>query len=48
MKLGALTETANQHTEGRLADSRSMLDLSVDGLDVVDSVRSRALEPLCG
>ena len=42
MKLGALAVTANQHTEGRLAGSRSMLDL------FVDTVRGRALEPLCG
>jgi len=38
MKIGALVVTVKQHTEGRLADSRSMLDLSVDGLDGVDSV----------
>merc|ERR1712107_568806 len=38
MKLGALEVTVKQHTEGRLADSRSMLDLSLDGLDGVDSV----------
>merc|ERR1719374_511169 len=38
MKLGALVVTVKQHTEGRLADSRSMLDLSLDGLDGVDSV----------
>jgi len=38
MKVGSLSVTVKQHTEGRLADSRSMLDLSVDGLDAVDSV----------
>merc|ERR1719450_2028246 len=38
MKLGALEVTVKQHTEGRLADSRSMLDLSLHGLDGVDSV----------
>lgn len=38
MKVGDVSITVKQHTEGRLADSRSMLDLSVDGLDGVDSV----------
>merc|ERR1719374_443716 len=38
MKVGSLSVTVKQHTEGRLADSRSMLDLSLDGLDAVDSV----------
>ena len=38
MKVGAVSVTVKQHTESRLADSRSMLDLSVDGLDGVDSV----------
>ena len=38
LKVGSLPLTVKQHTEGRLADSRSMMDLSVDGLDAVDSV----------
>merc|ERR1712136_152532 len=38
LKVGALLVTVKQHTEGRLVDSRSMLDLSVDGLEAVDSV----------
>ena len=38
MTVSSFVLTVKQHTEGRLADSRSMMDLSVDGLDAVDSV----------
>ena len=37
-KVGSVSVTVKQHTEGRLADSRSMMNLSVDGLHAVDSV----------
>ena len=41
MKIGSVSVTATQHTEDRLADSRSMMDLSVGGLDAVDGVGCR-------
>ena len=38
MKIGDLLVLEKQHTEGRQADSRPMPDLSVNGLQAVDSV----------
>ena len=38
MKVDVVLVTMRQRTEGRLADTKSMLDLTVDGLDGVDSV----------
>ena len=38
MKVDVVLVTMRQRTEGRLADRKSMLDLTVDGLDGVDSV----------
>ena len=38
MKAGDVSASVEQFSEGRLADSRSMLDLPVDGLNVVESV----------
>ena len=38
MRVGAVSVTVKQHTEGRLADSRPMANLCVDGLVAVDNV----------
>ena len=38
MKVGSVFGTVKQRTEFRLEDKRSMMDLSVDGLETVDSV----------
>ena len=38
MKVGSVSVTVKQYTEGRLADSRSMMNLSMDGLVAVDNV----------
>ena len=38
MKVGDILFRVQQHTEGRFLESRSMLDLSVSGLDKIESV----------
>jgi len=38
MKVGDIMLRVQQHTEGRFSESRSMLDLSVSGLDKMESV----------
>jgi len=38
IEVGAIMLTVTQHTEGRFDDSRSMLDVSVTGLDGVENV----------
>uniref|UniRef100_A0A7S1F1S4 Uncharacterized protein n=1 Tax=Noctiluca scintillans TaxID=2966 RepID=A0A7S1F1S4_NOCSC len=38
MKVGDIVFRVKQHTEGRFLESRSMLDLSVTGLDKIESV----------